>query len=151
MYKQRTMPRITGVYTILCVANQKRYIGSSSNLHPRLYGHKSRLKHNKHHSKEMQNDWNYFGAAKFEFSIINRTESLTDAKEIEYKLIRENHSINSVYNKVIPCIALPTIFMNVGIDPETYMLLKIAAKKSRLSINKTALELLRQSLYPLQS
>nr|YP_010732034.1 putative site-specific DNA endonuclease [Massjukichlorella minus]WDY12948.1 putative site-specific DNA endonuclease [Massjukichlorella minus] len=59
-----------GIYMILCLINDYRYIGESSNISGRLASHKSYLRRNIHPSKNLQKDWNMFGEHYFDFVIL---------------------------------------------------------------------------------
>lgn len=60
----------TGVYRILCLENQKVYIGSSVNLRRRYLDHWSRLRHKKHGNVKLQNAWNKYGSESFVFDVL---------------------------------------------------------------------------------
>jgi group I intron endonuclease len=48
---------IAGVYMITNLVNNKVYIGSSTNIHKRIWRHKSVLKKNKHYNLHLQSAW----------------------------------------------------------------------------------------------
>lgn len=52
-------------YAIFCRLNSKYYIGSTCNLHSRLYDHSKLLKKGCHKNKDLQNDYNKFGDKEF--------------------------------------------------------------------------------------
>lgn len=56
--------KISGIYSI--TINHQIYIGSSKNLKARWAGHKSLLKHNKHHNSILQNYYNKYEKLLFE-------------------------------------------------------------------------------------
>jgi group I intron endonuclease len=58
------------IYEILCLVNNKKYIGSSKNIERRFYKHKLLLNKNKHTNLFLQNSWNKHGEDNFKFSII---------------------------------------------------------------------------------
>jgi group I intron endonuclease len=64
------MKKISGIYSIFCVSDQKRYIGFSMNIEERWYFHRRKLNKNIHENKIMQNAWNKYGKDDFEFSIV---------------------------------------------------------------------------------
>jgi group I intron endonuclease len=84
---------------ILCVRNNKRYYGETSNLSARISRHKSLLNHNKHEVSELQHHWNSYGADSFEFSIVyvNRNSSKEERQAIENELIHRWYGL--CYNK----------------------------------------------------
>lgn len=85
------MQNIIGViYEIKCLANNKVYIGQTSNFKSRIYNHKYNLKHNTHSNKQLQEDYNQFGLMNFTFSI------LQDNVLKENLLIEETRWINKL-------------------------------------------------------
>ena len=62
--------RTIGTYEILCLINNRRYIGGSSrSIENRFSYHKSILNQNVHYNRHLQRDWNKYGSSKFEFRI----------------------------------------------------------------------------------
>lgn len=70
-----------GIYSILNIANNKRYVGSSRNIVNRWRVHKSRLRLNKHHSQHLQNSYNLY-PNNFIFILI---EAITDTSTLELR------------------------------------------------------------------
>jgi len=62
--------KTSGIYCIINISNNKRYIGSSKNLYQRLLKHRSLLRGNKHDNRYLQNAWNKHKEDLFEFFII---------------------------------------------------------------------------------
>ena len=60
----------SGIYQIINEVNQKRYIGSSSDVTRRFFMHKSLLRRGKHPNKHLQSSWNKHGENFFKFKII---------------------------------------------------------------------------------
>lgn len=60
----------SGIYQIINIVNNKRYIGSSNNLLARKKQHFVTLKQNKHHCIYLQNAYNKYGKENFKFEII---------------------------------------------------------------------------------
>jgi group I intron endonuclease len=75
--------QLSGIYCILCVANNKKYIGSSCHIERRWGTHKAQLRNNKHRNIHLQNAWNKYGENQFEFSIVEfiPIELLLDAEQ----------------------------------------------------------------------
>jgi len=61
------MAKVSGVYQILNIKTNTRYIGSAADFNKRWSVHKSHLKRNKHHSPKLQNAWNKYGEESFAF------------------------------------------------------------------------------------
>ncbi len=96
----RMSPRqLPGVYMILCLANNKRYYGESTNVSSRLSQHKSRLRRNIHEIPELQHDWNLYGESSFEFSalFLSRDCDKAQREALELESIARYHNI--CYNK----------------------------------------------------
>lgn len=79
-----------GIYCIINIVNQKRYIGSSKNLRNRLWKHRSLLRNNKHENVKLQNSWNKYTEKNFDYYIIEYCQSLDDLQ------IREQFYIDTL-------------------------------------------------------
>jgi len=77
------------IYKIICLINNKFYIGSSININKRLKAHVNLLKRNKHPNKRLQNAWDECGEKNFKFEII---ETVYDINQL---LIREKWWIDT--------------------------------------------------------
>lgn len=64
----------SGIYSIINLIDDKRYVGSAINLNKRLYEHKRQLQNNKHPNRYLQFAWNKHGSKVFEFYIIENCE-----------------------------------------------------------------------------
>ena len=92
-----------GVYCIRCKVNNKAYIGSSADIKKRWIEHKSRLKVGKHPNKQLQEDYNKYGADNFLYSILINCESQYLLKyESMYILLFDTMHINKGYNITLP-------------------------------------------------
>lgn len=65
-----TIPKMSGVYQILCTTNGKVYVGSGVNLQVRWSNHQSELNRGRHCNQILQRAWNKHGADAFVFSIL---------------------------------------------------------------------------------
>lgn len=72
------MVKISGVYEILNLLNNHRYIGSSVNIEKRFKEHKYSLWNNNHRSIYLQRAWNKYGEDKFKFNILETCEPIKD-------------------------------------------------------------------------
>ena len=82
-----------GVYVILCLANDYRYYGESTNLSGRIASHKSKLRRKIHENTSMQEDWLKYGESCFEFKAlyIGTDWVLKETRlSMEYKLISQD-------------------------------------------------------------
>lgn len=68
------MQKKIGIYCIENMVNGKKYVGQSVNLKDRLYGHKTKLKHNKHKNRHLQFAVNKYGLENFTFNIIEECD-----------------------------------------------------------------------------
>lgn len=64
------LPSSAGIYKILCTANHKVYIGSTTEIRKRWGWHRSDLRRDVHHNRHMQFAWNKYGEQSFEFEIL---------------------------------------------------------------------------------
>ncbi len=81
------MKEISGVYTITCTANGRRYVGSSHDCEARWYGHKNALGRNAHINSRLQYDWNRHGPGAFEFTIITEVQGKEQMTRTENALL----------------------------------------------------------------
>lgn len=63
-----------GIYKITNKTTSKIYIGSSTNVETRFYGHKLLLKNGTHSNGFLQNAWNKYGSEDFIFEIVEEVE-----------------------------------------------------------------------------
>ena len=58
-----------GIYALKNIVNNKLYIGQSTDIDSRKYHHYYDLRHHKHHSCKLQQDYDLYGKDNFEFLI----------------------------------------------------------------------------------
>ena len=63
---------ICGIYMIKCIANDKTYIGSSSNVMRRIKTHKRELENGSHNNLLLQHEYTKYGADKFVFKVLDK-------------------------------------------------------------------------------
>lgn len=103
-YPGRLQPRLQpGVYMILCLANDYRYYGESSNISVRFAGHRRDLRRKKHSNSNLQKDWNLFGEEAFDFSALFIGE---DWKCQENRIKREAELITANFDRSYNTYAL---------------------------------------------
>lgn len=89
---------LPGIYEIVNIQNNKRYIGRSKNIGYRWNQHKNLLKKGVHHCEKLQKDYDTYGSQSFQFSII---EIIKDKEE---QIFKERYwwenTIGEKYNSV---------------------------------------------------
>lgn len=78
---------MSGIYKILCLINNKSYIGQSINIQKRFNSHKYDLNRGKHRIKQLQDDWNKYGPENFVFEILEEC-TRKDLGKLEQRYIR---------------------------------------------------------------
>ena len=88
-----------GVYCIRCKVNNKAYIGSSVDIKSRWTQHKWKLRAGKHDNKQLQEDYNKYGADNFLYSIlINCEPQMLTKYENMYMLLFNTKDRSTGYN-----------------------------------------------------
>jgi len=80
-----------GVYKIICLQNNKIYVGESNNCLDRIGKHFTTLKNQTHHCLSLQKDFNTYGFLNFEAFVVYSGSKLiktSTRKKIEKKLIQ---------------------------------------------------------------
>lgn len=65
-----------GIYAIVNCVNDKVYIGQSMDVMDRIAHHKSTQRHGRHDNEHLQNAWNKYGEAHFDFIVIQECEEI---------------------------------------------------------------------------
>jgi hypothetical protein len=89
--------KISGVYFIQCIKNNKIYIGSSNNILTRLECHRSELRGNYHGNCYLQNSWNKHGEKNFIVGILEKVD------DIDALLNREQYYIDKLKPELNLC------------------------------------------------
>lgn len=89
MHKDNINKRISGIYKIMNLINNKFYIGSAVSLLSRYHTHKNSFVKNKHNNKHLQSSVNKYGIENFKFEVIELCEK-------ENLLIREQYYIDTL-------------------------------------------------------
>jgi len=95
-----------GLYKIICLKNNKIYIGQSTNVLSRLGRHVDNLENNRHDCIELQKDFNNYGKKYFKFESLEindqySTENLRKEKEKQFiKKLKNTYNIeeNKTWN-----------------------------------------------------
>ena len=74
--------KTNGIYIIRNLINNKRYIGSSTNLALRWQNHRCQLNKNNHRNSKLQNSWNKYGAEAFAFEIVETLPEFLSEKQV---------------------------------------------------------------------
>lgn len=86
------------IYIILNIVNDKKYIGKTKDFKGREKYHKRKLSSNKHHSRHLQNAWNFYGKDSFIFGIIEENvESDSELNFLEKYYIKAFDTLNGDY------------------------------------------------------
>ena len=88
-----------GVYLIYNTISQLSYIGSSGNLHQRLYAHYSRMCNGSHENSKMLADCHTYGIDSFHCTIVSLCDNDIDATNIEYKMLSDA-KLETLYNQI---------------------------------------------------
>jgi group I intron endonuclease len=72
--RSQEIPTSSGIYQIRCKANSKIYVGSAVNLQARWGLHRRLLIMRQHHNPHLQAAWTRYGAASFEFSVLQHVD-----------------------------------------------------------------------------
>lgn len=99
-----------GVYKIICKNTQKCYIGASTNIAKRLQKHFSELRHNRHKTKMLQEDYNKYGFESFSFKCIEQTNINLLEKEKNYQI---QTGIDNLYNEKISGYYISQELLNI--------------------------------------
>jgi len=96
--------RISGIYKITNILNNKVYIGSGVCVSDRLSAHKSLLNRNKHFNLHLQASWNKYEENSFTFELIEECslQDLEKREEYNIKLYKANNRLYG-FNKRINC------------------------------------------------
>lgn len=96
------MKKISGIYKIVNIVNNKLYIGKAFNINNRFRRHIYELNNNKHNNEHLQSVWNKYGEKNFKFEILKECH-IDDLNDNEEYFIRYYSSNNRKYgyNKTI--------------------------------------------------
>ena len=77
-YKEAKRPM--GVYRIRNTRNHKSYVGFDRDWSVRINRHKAELNFGSHRNRELQEEWNWFGEANFQFEGLDELEHKEDSQ-----------------------------------------------------------------------
>lgn len=86
-----------GVYEIVHIRTQRRYVGSSANMEGRWAVHRATLRAGKHHCAFLQNVWNKYPAEDFAFNILEEclAEALVEREQFHMDATAKGNLMNS--------------------------------------------------------
>lgn len=93
--------KISGVYIITCLINEKYYIGYSNNIQQRLKDHLKTLRRNIHDNIYLQNSWNKYGEENFTFEVLEEYSNenfILSSMEHYWCNLLQAHNPNYGYN-----------------------------------------------------
>lgn len=90
---------MTGVYMIRNKINGKYYVGSSIDIESRWKQHIKALDSNTHNNSHLQNAWNKYGKANFEFLILEEA-NLQDLRNRETYYLKKLNCVENGYNLI---------------------------------------------------
>ncbi len=86
--------KLSGIYAILNILNEKVYIGSAIHFYQRWRDHKLALNTNKHRNVLLQRSWNKHGSDNFIFVVLELVENKSILLERETYWIQQLNSYN---------------------------------------------------------
>lgn len=81
MTQKKRRRQLRGPYAVLNLADERVYVGSSTDVEWRLHTHRGRLRRGAHHNAKMQADWDRRGEEAFAFVFLERAEDLIEAEQ----------------------------------------------------------------------
>lgn len=95
---------VSGIYCIINLKNNKRYIGSSKNIRLRLWEHRAELRHNHHDNSHLQSAWNKYKESNFDYFIIETCseDKLLEKEQYYINTLSPEYNMNKEVNRP-PC------------------------------------------------
>lgn len=93
--------KISGIYLIRNIQNDKKYVGSSRHIYSRRNGHFSALKLGNHSNYKLQKEYNNFGANYFEFIILENVpdiNKLCDREQYWIDTLNPEYNLSKIAN-----------------------------------------------------
>lgn len=127
--------RISGIYQIINLVNNKIYIGSSCDIRNRFSVHASSLNLARHHNNHLQKSWNKYGEKNFLFLVIFECEKelLIESEQNFIDALQPEYNINQ---KAESCLGIKR-------SEETRRRMREGKSKISDDVKRIALERLR--------
>jgi group I intron endonuclease len=121
-----SLPHLSGIYLITCMANNRTYVGSSQNIYIRLRTHRNDLRKSKHGNTHLQNAWDKYGESNFVITVLELCVK-SRLLECEAYWFKQYNVGNPAYSFNIN----PVPYSNAGhkASPEAKRNMSIAQKK----------------------
>lgn len=82
-----------GIYAIICLPENRYYIGSSINVKRRWAEHKRELNKEIHRNTALQTDWDCYGDESFNFILLENTDKLVEREQYYINKYNKNYNI----------------------------------------------------------
>lgn len=92
------MNNIACVYWIENIINGKKYVGSTTNYNKRCIKHRCELKSGYHHNKNLQKEYDEYGANAFKYTILQKCSSEKELRDKEQDYIDQLIEKGEAYN-----------------------------------------------------
>ena len=131
-----------GIYKIICIKNNKTYIGQTDCFVRRCSQHLKLLKDKKHNCKQLQKDVNFYGLDNFKFEIIVNENILKKRLQFEKKYIT-NTLKELLYNPLTihNFKTQPRVVQRVKINNTIYPSIKEASRQLQESTRNIGIKL----------
>jgi group I intron endonuclease len=98
------LPTSSGVYCIISLATGRRYIGSAKKFNVRWTAHRYLLVRNKHHSPQLQYEWNKYGEQAFRVIVIEECPTTEMVAREQFWLDAWEPEMNAVKTATSPSL-----------------------------------------------
>lgn len=105
--------RITSIYCIECLINNKKYIGQSIFTQRRFNSHKKDLRDNEHCNRHLQNAYNKYGLENFRFYILEEFDLFISSEDLTEREKYYIHLYNSNNEQYVTMLEKLLVLMQV--------------------------------------
>lgn len=127
-----TNEKISGIYRIVCVKNNRYYYGSSNDIWRRWRRHRSELRRNCHNNTIVQRSWNKHGENSFHVELV---EGITEGRllEVEQRYLNEHVGKSNCMN-IADNAQCPSYWKGRSLAEETKLKISESLKGRKLSV-----------------